>query len=69
MTDEPIRCHCVGYCSSELDGGPCPSATLAAEVAERVCRKCGRAKAGRPGGLCWTCYYATTARTPTEDAK
>jgi hypothetical protein len=27
-----------------------------------VCRHCGRKKAGRPRGLCWTCYQSAAIR-------
>jgi hypothetical protein len=27
-----------------------------------VCRHCGRKKAGRPRGLCWTCYQTLDIR-------
>ncbi len=27
-----------------------------------VCRHCGRKEAGRPRGLCWTCYQALDIR-------
>ena len=28
-----------------------------------VCRHCGRREAGRPRGLCWTCYQTLDIRT------
>ena len=27
-----------------------------------VCRHCGRGRANRPRGLCWTCYYTPGVR-------